>query len=544
MSPVGLGASLLSGALGGAGMGPLGILGGAAMSGYQAFQANKAEQDMLAANEADRLKAEEEQARLMAEEKMRMDRQILEQYDVKGIENPRFEGGGMTKTSKPKDGNPTPMQGFRNAMSVDMRAGEMALDHPEFADMFAQMTPEELAILKAKKAEITAQAEGIRGKGVGPAIDMFADLDLSFIKPMRERAGVSKGDLTDWTLDQLGVEGPARTAAKGAAWLKTYEHGGDTHGDPLPNMPMGRETRIGRYGPYEVPVDSPNGSIRQWEPGMFDYLREAAMNSYNPISIIANSDVQQRTDRYGGEGLMGRAGLNNRDKMYANDKNDILPDWAYELAGIKPKMANGGPTDQGEIRPMPDGIDMTVGLSGASNPHEAMIRPDGGMENLLEFIDPTGLTSWDDAYRAYGQMRNDGRYLPNFGEAADMFGAIPLLGKAGKGAKLGAQLLGAAGRGVNMFDTVQDLYSENFAMGGATGPRYEAEGGEMIKHQANDLPRTYGKGGVSRITPTESEIKGPSHAQGGVDMSDNKGARIYSDKLKVDSALMSKLSKL
>jgi hypothetical protein len=315
---------------------------------------NKAEQDMLAANEADRLTAEEEQARLMAEEKQRMDRQILEQYDVKGVENPRFADGGGTDGTR----SPEQLEGFRNAMKVDTRAGRMALDHERFAKMMASLTPEELEMLGQKKAEITAQAEGLRGKGVGPALEMFSGLDLSFIKPLRERAGVSKGDLTDWTLDTLGVEGAARQGAKAAAWLKTYEHGGPTGG---------------------------------------------------------------------------------------------------------------------EIRPTPGGINMTTGLSGASNPHESMIRPDGGMENLLEFIDPTGLSSWDDAYRAYQGMKQDGRYLPNFGEATDMFGAIPLIGKVGKGAKLGAQLLGAGGRGVNLFDTAQDLYSENLARGGMTGPRYEAE---------------------------------------------------------------------
>ena len=237
----------------------------------------------------------------MAEEKERMDRQILEQYDVKGMQNPRFALGGGTP-GDPRSADQ--MAGFRQAMKLDTRAGMMALDHPQFADMFNKMTPEEIEMLKAKKDEITAQAQGIRGQGLGPALELFSGLDLSFIKPLRERAGVSKGDLTDWTLDTLGVEGAARTGAKTAAWFKEYEHGGPT------------------------------------------------------------------------------------------------------------------------------------------------------------------------------------------------------------------------------------------------GPRYEAEGGEMIQHAPNDLPRTYGAGGVSRITPTESEITGPSHAQGGVPMSDDKGARIYSDKLKVDSALMAKLSKL
>lgn len=495
-------------------------------------------------------KAREEQ---IAQERARLDQMrqqaILEQFPVEGTYTPRFADGG------PTGGDPrsaSQMAGFRTALGLDQRAAMMALDHPEFADMFNKMTPEEIEMLKAKKAEITAQAEGIRGKGIGPALEMFSDLDLSFIKPLRERAGISKGDLTDWTLDTLGVEGGARQGAKAAAFFKTYENGGPTNpqtynAEPQPNMPIGRELRHERGIPYYAPVDAPNGSIRQWEPGMMDYLREAFGNTYDPIRAIGSADMQMRGDAgIAEDGYMtmyGQGVLNDRDRMYANDKNDILPDWVYGLAGVKPKMEGGGST-AGEIRPMPDGIDMTTGLSGAANPHEAMIRPDGGLENLLEFIDPTGLSSWDDAYRAYQGMKRDGRYLPNFGEAADMFGAIPLLGKVGKGAKLGAQLLGAAGRGINMYDTAQDLYSENFAMGGPTGPRYEAEGGEMIEYKAGDRPKVYGAGGLSQVSANAAEIKGPSHKAGGVDMSDDKGARIYSDKLTADPALVAKLMKL
>ena len=86
---------------------------------------------------------------------------------------------------------------------------------------------------------------------------------------------------------------------------------------------------------------------------------------------------------------------------------------------------------------------------------------------------------------------------------------------------------------------------KNFGIGGQTlGPQYEAEGGEMIQYKDGEKPRVYGKGGLSQKASNEFEIKGPSHANGGVDMSDEKGARIYSDKLKVDSALAAKLMKL
>ena len=85
-----------------------------------------------------------------------------------------------------------------------------------------------------------------------------------------------------------------------------------------------------------------------------------------------------------------------------------------------------------------------------------------------------------------------------------------------------------------------------FGMGGSTLPQYKAEGGEMIQHQAGDVPMTDNNGDLNRMTETEAEIKGDKHsaASGGVGMSDKKGARIYSDQLTVDKGLAAKLSKL
>ena len=77
-------------------------------------------------------------------------------------------------------------------------------------------------------------------------------------------------------------------------------------------------------------------------------------------------------------------------------------------------------------------------------------------------------------------------------------------------------------------------------------PQYRAEGGEMIQHQANDVPKTDKNGDLNRMTATEAEITGDKHsaASGGVGMSDKKGARIYSDQLTVDKNLVAKLNKL
>jgi hypothetical protein len=89
------------------------------------------------------------------------------------------------------------------------------------------------------------------------------------------------------------------------------------------------------------------------------------------------------------------------------------------------------------------------------------------------------------------------------------------------------------------------LSSKEFNMGGSTmGAQYEVEGGEMMQYRQGDRPATYGQGGMSQVSSQEFEVKGPKHSQGGVMASDNKGARVYSDQLRVDKSLAAKLGKL
>jgi hypothetical protein len=58
--------------------------------------------------------------------------------------------------------------------------------------------------------------------------------------------------------------------------------------------------------------------------------------------------------------------------------------------------------------------------------------PDSTAENIVEFFDPTGYTSHDDARRAYQKWKKSGSTLPSFEQGMDMFGAVPALGKLGK----------------------------------------------------------------------------------------------------------------
>lgn len=58
--------------------------------------------------------------------------------------------------------------------------------------------------------------------------------------------------------------------------------------------------------------------------------------------------------------------------------------------------------------------------------------PDSTIENIVEFLDPTGILSHDDARRAYREWKQSKSSLPTSTQALDMFGAVPALGKLGK----------------------------------------------------------------------------------------------------------------
>lgn len=61
---------------------------------------------------------------------------------------------------------------------------------------------------------------------------------------------------------------------------------------------------------------------------------------------------------------------------------------------------------------------------------EHNMKDDSTFENAVEILDPTGVSAWDDAYRAHKSMKARGSSIPNFDEGLDMLGALPVMGKA------------------------------------------------------------------------------------------------------------------
>jgi len=127
---------------------------------------------------------------------------------------------------------------------------------------------------------------------------------------------------------------------------------------------------------------------------------------------------------------------------------------------------------------------------------------DSLFENTVEFFDPTGITSWDDARRAYNSMKNRGASSPNLDEGLDMFGAIPLFGKAKLGinlakgaAKRPKDVVNAAKKGYNYLTKSSDIINRVDAIEDEVGFLDPKQRGTVIetptRMQAGGAPLDY-----------------------------------------------------
>ena len=114
---------------------------------------------------------------------------------------------------------------------------------------------------------------------------------------------------------------------------------------------------------------------------------------------------------------------------------------------------------------------------------------DSWLENIVEFIDPTGLTSYDDVYRSYKNTGLSGE------TALEALGALPLMGKIGKSGKVivgGFDLLTDAVKAAKYLPSKQqkqvvdkafELYQNYSKSGGKELDKFLGSGTEFIKNK-------------------------------------------------------------
>lgn len=314
-----------------------------------------------------------------------------------------------------------------------------------------------------------------------------------------------------------------------------FDDGGIT-GDPIPPPPNGRRWNLADL--FRAAPGSQNllfdEEVQQGYAQLSDEEIQKLIGTAVPMikdirgadSIGDKIDVARNADLSWVKPLREKAGLSKNDIINKAAEAGMLKSWAkmpIKAAAAFMDFEEGGPTggpfnvNRMMVPTFPEG-------AGASAMPSFDFYADGAPVTAQQYAAslPQGQTINDHSQYWMQQLK------PQFDNATGTWnntgqGAIA---KSAYGMLQQKELGGPTG------------------MGGSTVPNYEVEGGEMMQYRYGDRPMTYGQGGMSKVSSREFEVKGPSHAQGGVKASDNKGARVYSDKLKVDAGLMNKLSKL
>ena len=123
-----------------------------------------------------------------------------------------------------------------------------------------------------------------------------------------------------------------------------------------------------------------------------------------------------------------------------------------------------------EIRLLKSLQDRPTYTGGATSVSQTPDDVDSLVENVFEFFDVTGVSSWDDAQRAYASMKQRDASLPNFNEFVDMLGAVPMIGKFSKPVKAAGTMIDLVKPAINYkkyfdllgaYDSGQDIYQDN-----------------------------------------------------------------------------------
>ena len=566
-----LGSGALKGASMGMAFGPVGALLGAGIG----MAGGLMKRDQVNAAEDDRLQAERDAERLRANMENQMKHQqmnqVLDQFPVKGNNTPRFAMGGPTGG------------GFdTNRMMVPTYAQGAGADAMPSFDFYAD------------GQQVSAQ-DYIAGLPQGQSINDHSQYWTSTLQPRFDQA--------TQTWSNTG-QGPMAQSAYGAMQKHApkFAMGGDT--DPVHGTAWSFEELAARHANADMHGTIRQWTPSRWDlfkEAMHNHNMKDDSTFENGVEIIDPTGVSSWDDAYrAGVNRNERGGAHNADEML--DIAGAMPIFGKFKAGLNlgksasKKLAHSfkstaekgwaaakrasnalnvvdGVEDEvgfmdeyamGGLTGNPTGGGGTDPYANISNDKRAMLRAASVHPKANEFAGAN-----PELMNALGSMPYD-----QFNTLKDSASNIKSQAKALKGQGIGATLDFVRGldisslkplrEGANMSkDELLDavlgqsglgwatrkaaklaLNSKEFKMGGSTmGPGYEVEGGEMMQTKG-ETPQTYGQGGMSQVASQEYEVQGPKHSNGGVKANDNQGARVYSDKLRVDDALLSKLSKL
>jgi hypothetical protein len=179
--------------------------------------------------------------------------------------------------------------------------------------------------------------------------------------------------------------------------------------------------------------------------------------------------------------------------------------------GDKPQfLRQTGPTIENLRKFM--GTDRLTQYDGSANPEPGNLSQDqqanSPIGSIIEFLDPSGIMSHDDASKAYKDWKASGNSMPTFDQALSIFSAIPALGKYGKFSYIAGT--GADGmkalyksfpwqQALNLWEMQSESQGDDIpskANGGAAGMYKYDDGGDyskMFREGDHTIDTTYSK---------------------------------------------------
>ena len=147
------------------------------------------------------------------------------------------------------------------------------------------------------------------------------------------------------------------------------------------------------------------------------------------------------------------------------------------------------------------------------------------MEDIVEFFEPTGILSYDDVYRAY---KKSGLFSPD--TLAEVFGALPLLGKIGKSGKVigggfgllqdFAKVNGKYFKSDKALDLAYKMYRTYAKYGGKKLDEIVTKGSEVLKNTVPKLnPEKQGSSEALRLI--HNNVTKASKSIGAKDITDH-----------------------
>ena len=256
------GGGALKGASMGAALGPWGAAAGAAIGGVVGLiQRDKIQEGLDAEAEAKR-KAEEERERQLKLAKRQANDAILEQFPVDGVYEQRYALGGSTlgDPKKPQGGKVSQYQtkpdGSKyGVFDLPKEAMSVVLKNDNVMSGLKNLNEEELTALIGASSQFKDQIADMKP---AEALKFFANEDMSWIKPLRQKTGLSKNELIDAVINAGVVKEGYGTPLKAAAAFKSFNLGGTT----VPQYKAEGGEMI-QHKPGDLPRTDTNGGLNR-----------------------------------------------------------------------------------------------------------------------------------------------------------------------------------------------------------------------------------------------------------------------------------------